>query len=889
MDFVTQAVIRGTAHFTTTHFTGTLGLGGTAVVDGGVWPGRLTQSEHFNLQHDLTIEGDLRLNAGTFEVSGHDVVVTGDLDLDSGTLDLGAGGLDVHGDAAMRTGHLTVGGGTVSISGDFTTGNSSGRIRMEHEDDHLLVKGNFQTQTLNTLTAGTLEVRGDFTQIRNTIYSNATYTYNPSGTHLTRLSGDSVQNISFSHPNNSYFWDLEIDNDNGIQLNTRAFVRNHIHFKTDVVLNVENLHPMGNATIDGQTWPFDLHINQIWVLQHDVVVRGEIHDPHGLIDLNGFTLKRAFSIIYDDNDSTGGTVVQDSNRWYVEDSLVTVLHNEGNLEKENHIFIGWNTEPDGNGITYLPDDTFTIEQNTNLYALWIRVYEVIFEDHDGTLLKIETVIHGHAAHPPADPIREGYTFMAWDRAYDDIITDLVVTATYQINLYTVTFKDDDDTVLKEEDVSHGSGATAPSDPVKTGHTFMGWDAVFEHVTEPLVITATYQVNTYDLVYEGHDGTMLSSLVIEYGADLTMMDTPSGPLRTGYTFTGWSEELPDTMPDHHLVLIAQYTINSYTITFETHGGSMVSPITEHYGTAIIEPAFPVKTGHTFIGWFSDQDLIENYLFDTMPAEHVTLYAKWEVNQYTITFDTRGGSSIDVITLDYQEPVMAPVHPTKEGFRFNGWHMPLPETMPAENLVLQATWLKIDMSSDDVVIRDVSGLEDAIDEELIAGRNVDIHISITLHDEETVNNSDMIIIDAFIEGQAAMNNTRIVYLDISLFLIQEGFDPEQLTSTSQPVIITIEIPEAHRGFINYAILRAHDGVVDLLETNHDEANHTLTFTTDRFSTYTIIYEVPSTGLSPWWFVPMALIPAGIMGFLFRDQLANMIKRTLKRIKKQQQSAS
>ena len=123
--------------------------------------------------------------------------------------------------------------------------------------------------------------------------------------------------------------------------------------------------------------------------------------------------------------------------------------------------------------------------------------------------------------------------------------------------------------------------------------------------------------------------------------------------------------------------------SYTLTFDTNGGSTIAPITQDYGTAITAPADPTKTGYTFAGWTPA-------IPSTMPAENMTLKAKWIVNQYTLTFDTNGGSAIAPITQDYGTAITAPADPTKTGYTFAGWTPAIPATMPAENMTIKAQW-------------------------------------------------------------------------------------------------------------------------------------------------------------------------------------------------------
>ena len=182
----------------------------------------------------------------------------------------------------------------------------------------------------------------------------------------------------------------------------------------------------------------------------------------------------------------------------------------------------------------------------------INTYTVTFKDWDGTVLKTQQVQHGGDAEAPADPTRTGYTFTGWDKAFTNITADLVVTAQYEINTYTVTFKDWDGTVLKTQEVQYGGNAEAPADPTRTGYTFTGWDKAFTNITADLVVTAQYEINTYTVTFKDWDGTVLKTQEVQYGGDA---EAPADPTRVGYTFTGWDKAFTNVTAD--LVVTAQY--------------------------------------------------------------------------------------------------------------------------------------------------------------------------------------------------------------------------------------------------------------------------------------------------------------------------------------------
>ena len=187
---------------------------------------------------------------------------------------------------------------------------------------------------------------------------------------------------------------------------------------------------------------------------------------------------------------------------------------------------------------------------------------------------------------------------------------------------------------------------------------------------------------------------------------TLATRPDDPTATpGYTFGGWNKAdgtawdyASDKVTDN-ITLYAKWAANTYTITFDTAGGSEIAPITQEYGTVITAPEAPTREGYTFIGW-------DKEIPTTMPAENMTVTAQWEINQYTITFDTAGGSEIAPITQDYGTAITAPADPTREGYTFMGWDKEIPTTMPAKNITITAKWKDIEKPTGEIKISENS---------------------------------------------------------------------------------------------------------------------------------------------------------------------------------------
>ncbi len=291
----------------------------------------------------------------------------------------------------------------------------------------------------------------------------------------------------------------------------------------------------------------------------------------------------------------------------------------------------------------------------------------------------------------------GYEFVNWTAGETAVSTAnpysfeltaaTALTANFKAIKYPVLFKNGED-VVQEGNLDYASEITAPeTDPTKTGYTFLGWyngeTKFVKGATVPVdgvTYTAKWQINQYTITFDTDGGSEIAPITQDYNSEVTK---PADPTKTGYTFSAWDQVIPATMPAENITLKAIWTINKYTITFDTDGGSEVAPINQDYNSEVTKPADPTKTGYTFSGW--DKEIPA-----TMPAENITVKAQWTINQYTITFETDGGSEVASITQDYNTVVTAPENPTKTGYTFAGWDKEIPATMPADNITVKAQW-------------------------------------------------------------------------------------------------------------------------------------------------------------------------------------------------------
>lgn len=206
---------------------------------------------------------------------------------------------------------------------------------------------------------------------------------------------------------------------------------------------------------------------------------------------------------------------------------------------------------------------------------------------------------------------------------------LVLKRYYARDTFALTFVNGEQ---RDTDTKRWGAAIVVPSLKKTGYT-LSWDKEIPAAmpTEDSTFTAVWTVKQYTLTFNTDGGSEIAPITQDYGTAVT---APADPTRTGYTFSGWDKAIPETMPAENTTITARWSVNRYTITFDTNGGSAVSAITKNYGAAVSAPTAPTKTGYTFAGWqLGDAP----YTFSTMPAESITLTARWTARddtEYTV---------------------------------------------------------------------------------------------------------------------------------------------------------------------------------------------------------------------------------------------------------------
>lgn len=290
----------------------------------------------------------------------------------------------------------------------------------------------------------------------------------------------------------------------------------------------------------------------------------------------------------------------------------------------------------------------------------------------------------------ADPVLEGSFFVGW---YDSaeggaLVTSIEVGEIGNRTLYArwLTFDSEGGSEVTGGVSYSASGVTEPEAPSLDWYDFGGWylDETYEERYDfalpevSMTVHALWIPIEYEIEYVLGGGENSPSNPATYNVEDSVVFEDA--YREGYTFNGWygnaeftTEQVTGVEVGSHgkVTVYASFSINQYTISFETDGGTTVSEITQDYGTAIAAPAQPAKTGYAFVGWY-ESDPQELYDFTTMPARDFTLYAAWKLVTYDIVYNLDGGvngSNPSGYTIESDTITLADA--TKRGYEFLGW--------------------------------------------------------------------------------------------------------------------------------------------------------------------------------------------------------------------------
>jgi hypothetical protein len=333
-----------------------------------------------------------------------------------------------------------------------------------------------------------------------------------------------------------------------------------------------------------------------------------------------------------------------------------------NPAKDGYIFTGWNKSHTN------------IVSDLELDAIFdINVYRVTFIDYNSYIIKEVFVEHGTDAVAPDNPTREGHDFIGWDKEYKNVTTNLEVKAQYELKTYTIKFLDANGVLIPgtEQEVEHGKDAVLPeTNPSKPGHTFSGWLGAYTNVVASANIEPAFDINVYKVTFKSHEGFIIKEIYVNHGGSVKTEDVPEVPNRYGWDSIAWNETDYTNITDN-IEINAQYQIKEYEINFSVDGIVVNTQMINH-GALAIMPEDPVKDGYTFIGWFFGESINDNqFTNQTVVTSSFGLIARFEKNNYLVRFLDYDESLIYAEYVLYDASANKPINPEREGYTFIGW--------------------------------------------------------------------------------------------------------------------------------------------------------------------------------------------------------------------------
>jgi uncharacterized repeat protein (TIGR02543 family) len=253
-------------------------------------------------------------------------------------------------------------------------------------------------------------------------------------------------------------------------------------------------------------------------------------------------------------------------------------------------------------------------------------------------------------------------------------------------VYTVAFDSNGGSAVTSGSVIEGSPATPPTAPTRSGYTFDGWYTAATGgtawsfstaITGDTTLYAHWTRITNQLTFDSNGGSAVEAQAVAEG---DVASPPTAPTRTGYTFDGWhTAATGGTAYDFATPVTGATTVhahwikNSYTVTFDSHGGSEVGDQTVAFDDLVAQPEDPTLSEYVFAGWYTTAVGGTEWDFAADPvAGNTTLHARWAASSNVVSFDANGGTTVDAQTVPYEDPATEPTDPTRTGYTFAGWY-------------------------------------------------------------------------------------------------------------------------------------------------------------------------------------------------------------------------
>ena len=378
-------------------------------------------------------------------------------------------------------------------------------------------------------------------------------------------------------------------------------------------------------------------------------------------------------------------------------------------------------DPELEGATFVKwdQDYKNVKSNLDIKAEFEKEeFIVIFLDADGNVLKEETVKYGEAATAPNAPEVEGHIFEKWDVDFSNVKEDLEVTAVYKKQKFTVKFLDEDGTLLHETQTEWGKNAVNPKNPTKLGYKFTGWDKDYKNVKSDLVLTAQYELETYTITYKDEQGNIIEGLTPSSYTinDDASLELPALIEKEGYECLGWYEgntrvvtffsadaenkvyvikykelekplELPSdaTMLFKNIKKVKHSSGDFYVYQPDWTGLSVPSTSATAWDWSSLHPEIVTisqwssmsiaSSGFAIIKAVNKADpSIIVYAVVKATPDGIVISSIEEANtkvEYVVTFTDENGNVIETQKVEEGKAANLPIPPAKDGYTFYGW--------------------------------------------------------------------------------------------------------------------------------------------------------------------------------------------------------------------------
>ena len=461
-----------------------------------------------------------------------------------------------------------------------------------------------------------------------------------------------------------------------------------ISFDTDGAGNVDTRtvtygQPIGelpNVSKDGYTfngWK-DQDGN---VVTENTIVKGKL-------DLEAeFTVKE-YNIAYNLDNGTVTPSSANPTKYTIEDEFELV-----NPTRKGYTFAGWTEGESENLYTRV---TISHETGTKAYtAHWSKNENTkYYVNHkypnlDGTYETVREELTGPTDTEVTAPFKPKTGFDNPTTSQSLTISadeDSEVTYTYTRHEYELTLNDDIETTFTNPKYPYETEITLTAKD-KENFEFTGWSngettkTITFNITEDTNVYPEYVSTLITVTFNPNGGTV-DETTRSVNKETAIGELPTPTAQAGKDFDAWYTELTggtkvtsSYIVNNNITIYARYTDQTFTITFDTDGGTSVDNQTITYGNKVTKPTTnPTKEGYTFDDWYTDNTYTTKFDFEnTEITSTTTIYGKFNLNRYTVSFNTDGGSSVSSQTVDHGSKASKPTSdPTKEGYVFVNWY-------------------------------------------------------------------------------------------------------------------------------------------------------------------------------------------------------------------------